>query len=629
MGEPSSNRRREQDGVAADTVMPARRPLRVYAFDPQLANTLDRIGPGVVTVDVPWEPLKVGPFGARVIVTDFDGGRLDGNKPAARYYEPVDLDDPAIAVQQGLAPSERDPRFHQQMVYAVAMRTLTAFDGALGRRIRPPGGILRLIPHGFRGQNAFYSPEAGAVLFGYFQADEFDPGPNLPGQFVYTCLSHDVAVHEVAHAIVHRIRKWLLQVTNRDVAALHEAIADLTAIFLHFTLPGVVAETVATTRTELGDPTPLVELAQQFGYSTGQRASLRTALDQPDPRRYETETEPHARGAILVAAVFEAFLTVYRRRIADLLRLATGGTGNLPTGALHPDLVTRVAKEASRTAQHVLGMCIRALDYLPTVDVTFPDFLRAVVTSDRDLFPTDGDGLRTAFIDAFRRRGLHPGADEVISLAEASLAWPTVRWADDAQIPSRGRMLVRDVLTLNPRLTWDPGEKDAPLDATEILGTEWNEGELRASLEAFAEQHHGELGLAAPGRTENRIRAEDLVTTFRYDEDGAAHVAFIVQYVQTVNPKDLPDVPSEIVELAVRRASTLIADGSGRPRYVVAKPLPGPGIQLGPAAALRASRLERWVQDIEWRDPLRPFGYSKRGASPLGLDLALLHGAAL
>ncbi|MBA2558409.1 MAG: hypothetical protein H0V07_00700, partial [Propionibacteriales bacterium] len=72
----------------------------------------------------------------------------------------------------------------------------------------------------------------------------------------------------------------------------------------------------------------------------------------------------------------------------------------------------------------MLTVCLRAFDFLPPYDVTFSDFLRALVTSDRALFPSDGGGLRTAFIDAFRRRGIYPTG--VISLGESSLIWPTV-----------------------------------------------------------------------------------------------------------------------------------------------------------------------------------------------------------
>src|SRR6185436_4996214 len=107
----------------------------------------------------------------------------------------------------------------------------------------------------------------------------------------------------------------------------------------------------------------------------------------PDPDDYENVTECHARGAILVAAVFDAFLAIYRHRVGDLLRIASGGTGELPAGELHPDLVNRLCAEATKSARHVLLMCIRALDYCPPVDITFGEYLRALITADMDLVP--------------------------------------------------------------------------------------------------------------------------------------------------------------------------------------------------------------------------------------------------
>lgn len=133
----------------------------------------------------------------------------------------------------------------------------------------------------------------------------------------------------------------------------------------------------------------MIELAREFGYATGEGTALRTATDKPDPRLYTAEFEAHDRGSILVSAVFDALFTVYQRRIKDLVRIATGGSGQLPPGDLHPDLVNRVAGDASRTAQSVLTMCIRAFEYLPPVDVTFDDYLRALVTADYELNPED------------------------------------------------------------------------------------------------------------------------------------------------------------------------------------------------------------------------------------------------
>ena len=86
-------------------------------------------------------------------------------------------------------------------------------------------------------------------------------------------------------------------------------------------------------------------------------------------------TEPHQRGAVLVSAVFGAFLTIYASRCADLIRLATNGSGILPNGEISVDLANRLASEASKTAEHVLNICIRALDYRPPVNLEFGDYL--------------------------------------------------------------------------------------------------------------------------------------------------------------------------------------------------------------------------------------------------------------
>jgi hypothetical protein len=142
---------------------------------------------------------------------------------------------------------------------------------------------------------------------------------------------------------------------------------------------------------------------------------------EPDPDALAAETEPHARGAMLVAAVFDAFLAIYRHRTSDLLRIATGGTGVLPEGDLHPDLVNRLANDAAKTAHHLLLMCIRAIDYCPPVDVTFGDYLRALITADFDLVPDDDRKYRVAFIEAFRKWGIYPY--DVRTLSVESLRW--------------------------------------------------------------------------------------------------------------------------------------------------------------------------------------------------------------
>ncbi|MGA9755030.1 MAG: hypothetical protein WBV23_07790, partial [Desulfobaccales bacterium] len=426
------------------TPRPVCRRLRGFAFDPEMSTRLETARINSVVFEVPWEMgLKLGPSGEYVEVIDHD--------PASGcFYAPVDLNNQFLLAADGLSPSEGDPKFHQQMVYAVSMRTINNFEIALGRKaLWSPKMLdkddhlyvqkLRIYPHALRERNAYYDPEKKALLFGYFPATAADPGQQYPGGMVFTCLSHDIVAHETTHALLDGMHRNFIQPSNEDQLAFHEAFADIVALFQHFSMPEVLRHQIAKTRGDMRTRNLLGELAQQFGQATGMRGALRSAIGQtdpktgqwspliPDPALYVTATEPHARGALLVAAVFDAFMSIYEIRTADLLRLATSGTGVLPGGAIHPDLVGRLSEEAAMVSQHVLNICIRALDYCPPVDLTFGDYLRALITADYDLVPDDPYGYRIAFVEAFRRWGIYPR--DLRSLSVDALLWRPA-WED-------------------------------------------------------------------------------------------------------------------------------------------------------------------------------------------------------
>lgn len=416
----------------------------MFAFDPSLELDLQTARINQSVIEVRWEEdLRRGPVGDYIEVVDVD--------PASRcVYAPVDLNHPHLLAQDGLPPSEGNPQFHQQMVYAVAMKTIANFEQALGRTVhwspRLPGGRqveradraryvqrLRIYPHALREANAYYSPHKKALLFGYFNAQNADSREGLPGGIVFTCLSHDVITHEMTHAILDGIHRRMLEPSNADSLAFHEAFADLVAIFQHFTLPGVLEHQIALTRGDLARDNLLGKLAVEFGRATRHGNALRDVLGDYDPetgkwQRHAADptlidrtSEPHARGAILVTALFDSFLAIYKAHTEDLLRIASGGTGILPEGALGSDLVARLADEASKVAQRLLTICIRALDYLPPVDVNFGDYVRALITSDSDLVPHDGRHYRTAIIRACRDWGIYPR--DVRTLSVESLRW--------------------------------------------------------------------------------------------------------------------------------------------------------------------------------------------------------------
>lgn len=429
---------------APPTPAPPYLRLRGFALDPSLKQKLETAPVSEVVFKVPWEEeLSPGPVGEYLEVIDHDPS-------SGAWYEPVDLKEPALLAQDGFAPSEGNPKFHQQMVYAVASLTIRHFEAALGRRALwangpPPKGAhprddsnfirrLRIYPHALREANAYYSPSRLALLFGYFRATATLSGEHLPGGQVFTCLSHDIIAHETAHALLHGMHRRSIVATNPDVRAFHEGFADAVALLQHFTFPEILRHQIALTRGDLRARMNLLgQMATQFGRATGSRGALRDYIGKVDPKTgvwtlrvpqptdYETAQDAHSRGAVLVAAIFDAFLAIYESRTTDLLRLATNGSGVLGAGAIHPDLVDRLSDEAAKTANHLLRMCIRALDYCPPVDLTFGEYLRAVVTADRDLVLDDDLGYRVAFIDAFRKRGIYPRG--LRTLSEDSLVW--------------------------------------------------------------------------------------------------------------------------------------------------------------------------------------------------------------
>jgi hypothetical protein len=560
---------------SAEIPTPSERPLKVYAFDPGAGHLVGNY----MTMSVRYEPLEPGPIGKRFAVIDYDGTHKT-------FYQPIDLNDPRLMVGGGLAPSETDPRFHQQMVYAVASETLQRFEYALGRRIHwrgrnnldggkpiPRGASLRLnlFPHAMYEANAFYSPDAHGILFGYFTASRTHPGRNLPGQTVFTCLSHDIVAHETTHAIVDGIRSFFMEPTNIDVPAFHEAFADLAALFSHFAHKTVLLDTLQRTggklfefqmqpeagaaakpviQAQIAQNNPLIELAQQFGQASGMQGGLRSALGTPpNSNDINVKIEAHDRGSILVAAVFDAYFTVYTRRTTDLFRIYRAGGGHIGQADIPAPLAERLAAEACRTAEQFFIVCARALDYCPPVDITFGDFLRAVLTADLDLRPEDPDGVRDALMEAFRLRGIV--ADEATSFTEESLFWPKVR--RDALPPVIGLQF------------GDPNgltklEKD-------------NNGDV---LRAYAKTNARLLGFDPEAGS---IQAPSFHPMFHMGQDGSLFVNMVVELVQTIRiPFDDDDPTSGTFPM--RNAVTLLiaqdpSDGDAKPppriRFLIPK----------------------------------------------------------
>src|SRR6267142_1672486 len=593
---------------------PPFRRLRVYAMDPSFSTQLGTASINEVALQIAWEDgLKPGPSGEYLDVTDTDA--------SGQTYSKVNLNDPRMLAQDGWRPSEGNPAFHQQMVYAVAMKTIHHFEEALGRPIlwrheknpnRPSDDSkytpqLKVHPHALRQANAFYSPEKVALLFGYFEAGADDPGDHVPGTRVYACLSHDIIAHETTHAILDGMHRRFNEPTNPDVLALHEGFADIVALMQHFTITSLLEQEIGKTRGDLEAESTLGSLAVQFGRAIGGRGALRDAIgkmdangnwtrQKPVPSDYQKVLSPHSRGAILVAAIFDAFIAIYKSRTADLFRIYTGGTGVLQAGAIHPDLVRRLADEASKSASHVLRICIRALDYLPPVDITFGEYLRGLITADFDLVEDDRYNYRVAFVESFRRRGIYPpdinvpGVDTIRTLSVDTLRW---QGFDLSELGPREKVAVaRHYIEVVDQLK-RYADSCIYLDDRETLFNETRDQrrKLHGSLRrAFAATPKFAAGLGIDPAA--RFEVHELRPALRVAPDGRRIPQVIVSLTQSTVIPRTKDTPAQ----TFRGGSTLVVDlAATEVRYRIGKNINSP---------TRRERTAAFMRDVA-NDPLR------------------------
>jgi hypothetical protein len=535
---------------------PLVRPLRIFTTDPSASKLEGRTACALV----PYEPVQPGPIGMLFEVSGRDS--RTGTVYAA------DLNKHSVMLSDGYDPSDSNPAFLQQMVYAVASLVHASFRRALGRQLgwtfagpdRP--GRLVIHPFGMNEGNAWYDPEKGELRFGYFQATRRKvSGRTLPSSTVFTALSHDVVAHELSHAVLDGLRPLYLFASGGDMAAFHEAFADLIALFHHYEYRDALRNALDQARGDLAAAPYLVEIAQQFGRAGGGDAPLRRALPAEGKRlNYDERLEEHDLGEILVQAVYEAFVTVYRRKTLRYVKLATGGTGVLTEGALSPYLIDQLTDEAMILAREFLNMIIRAVDYCPPCDLRFGEFLRAVITSDREVSPEDEYGYREALIDAFRERGIYPRA--VASLNEDSLLWSGPR----IEVPAIGGLSFAEL-----RFDGDPGRAAGVEEQCRQACT--------LGEHVTAPEYLNEFGLVASG--DSRIRGatvglpqiESIRTVRRVGRDGRIRFDTVAEVSQLCSVRGRKGQAG----FEYYGGATIVIGPRGEVRYIISKSVVGAG----------------------------------------------------
>ena len=363
-----------------------------------------------------------GPIGRRVAVLDFDpqSGQLS---PGARFLPPTAADGfGSFAFKTGSVLD--DPTFVQTVVFGGVHKTLAMFEesDALGRRVRWAfdGPQLLVVPRAGDWANAFYERESRSLQFFFFTP----PGRSAP---VYTAHSQDIIAHETTHAIIDGVVPDIYDAASPQSLALHESIADFSTLLMSFRSRKLATRILEQTGGSIAHSSAFTGVAEQFGMALDQsRHALRElnndkSLADPGLDR----SEPHDLSEVLSGAIYRVMVQMY-----DEIRASAPTQSPAPPAiatrseveqwrqsddpSAHPLQAGDTAAEPSAgkalfvASERLKRTVIRGLDYLPPGEITFADYGRAVVASDKASHP-DSAGQRDALVAEFVRRRMVDG----------------------------------------------------------------------------------------------------------------------------------------------------------------------------------------------------------------------------
>lgn len=338
-----------------------------------------------------------GPVTRRIAVLDFDP--VTGQLEAGADFVP-----PGHGKKLGMYKISKPNNLHsadlrQVSVFSTVLKTMDMFEekDVLGRKVQWAfeGEQLLVVPRAGEAQNAFYHRDSRSLSFFYFDS----PGGRGKTRRVYTCLSPDIVSHETAHAMIDAIAPDLYNAVAPQSLALHEALADLTAVILALRVDALKRRVLKLTMGDLKKADAFDRLAEEFG-------EAKHGPDRPYLRRLRNEAslnpkwgepvrsrEPHDLSEVLSGALYELLLYVHAK---DTKRFAR---------ELNQSAYSASGKALFSAGGLFKRMLFRALDYLPPGEISFADYGRAIYAADRDFYPADSDA-RAFLAGVFVRRGI-------------------------------------------------------------------------------------------------------------------------------------------------------------------------------------------------------------------------------
>lgn len=445
---------------------------------------------------------------------------------------------------------------------------------------------MKLRPHvASEGANATYDKQRREIRFGYAANRLF------PGGRVYACLSHDIIAHEMTHALIDGLRSRLTIPTGPDVLGFHEGLSDIVAVFHHFLYPEVLAAQIQRVGADVDHSEMLTQIAANFGLTTIGSDAVRTTAGST-LKMYDGDRDAHEIGCVLAAAIFSAYVKVFRRKTEQYVRLA----GPQAPGFRSQDLVQVLAQKAADLAKNFLEICIRAIDYCPPVDLELGEYLRALITADHNLVPGDPWGYRETLIDCFAERGIYPHG--AISLSEDALLWrPPAR-----QLPPLAELSFSSL-----RFDGDP--------ATPASGDEMYR-QARALAEYLTQpQWRDEFGLmSTDSRDVDPPCIQSIRTARRVGPDGQVVFDLVAEVTQRRIVKD----PANGGHAKFVGGSTILIGPRGEIRYVISKNIRNQG-RVDQQLKFQKEQSEFWtIRDHQYRltDYALPLVHMKRTRLP-------------